>query len=334
VIRAALRAAHCAALYARLAALCAAPAAAPAVHAQTVGESRAAILLTLPASARGLALGDAWSAVSDDESALFYNPAQLARVRGTAAGGSVQHYVANTTLGAFALATPAVHGTLAFGVQVLDYGTEDEIVSNGGQQGTPTGGSVSAQDIAVTAGYGLAFGARGEWRVGTAVKLARQHVANVSGSAVAADVGAAYTAPNGWEMSAALQHLGSRLTLAGVAAPLPYTWRVAAASPRISGLFGEQFALRTMAEARQSSGGAATGVLAAEGTWRAPRDGLALSGRAGYAFRGTGDDRRPLTVGGGITLARVTVDYAYEGFDLLGATHRVGIRFGAPGSAR
>jgi hypothetical protein len=316
------------------AALCAAFAALPAAHAQAVGDSRAAILLTLPASARGLALGEAWAPVADDESALFYNPAQLARVRGTAAGGSVQHYVANTTLGAFAMATRAAHGTVALGVQVLDYGTEDEIVSSGGPQGTPTGGSVSAQDIALTAGYGLALGARGEWRVGTAVKLARQHVANVSGSAVAADLGAGYSAANGWELSAALQHLGSRLTLASVAAPLPYTWRVAVASPVIRGLLGEQFAFRTMAEARQSSGGAATGVLATEGTWRAARDALALSGRAGYAFRGAGDDRRPLTVGGGITLARVTVDYAYEGFDLLGATHRVGVRFGAPSSAR
>ncbi|HVT40221.1 MAG TPA: PorV/PorQ family protein [Gemmatimonadaceae bacterium] len=312
-------------------ALCATLAAA---HAQVAGESRAAILLTLPASARGLALGEAWGALTDDESALFYNPAQLARVRSLAAGGSVQHYVANTTLGAFALATRAAHGTLGFGVQVLDYGTEDEIVSSGGQQGTPTGGSVSAQDIAVTAGYAVTLGSRGEWRVGTAAKLARQHVANVAGNAVAADVGAAYTAPNGWELSAALQHLGSRLTLAGVTASLPHTWRVAAASPVIRGLFGDQFALRAMGEARQSSGGAATGVLASEGTWRAAPDGLSLSGRAGYAFRGTGDDRRPLTVGGGIRLARVTVDYAYEGFDLLGATHRVGIRFGAPTGAR
>ena len=37
-----------------------------------------------------------------------------------------------------------------------------------------------------------------------------------------------------------------------------------------------------------------------------------------------------MTLGGGVTLGRFTVDYAYEGFELLGgATHRVGIRYAA-----
>ena len=297
-------------------------------------QSSAAILLTLPASARALALGEAWGAVADDESALFYNPAQLARVRGAAVGGSVQHYVANTTLGAFAFAGQLARGTAAVGVQVLDYGSEEEIVSAGGSQGTPTGRSVSAQDIAITAGYGIAFGTRGAWRVGTALKLARQRVADLSGSSLAVDLGAAYSSPAGWELSAAVQHLGASLTLAGVSTRLPLTTRLSAASPALRGLFGERFTLRALGEAREALGGAVTGVLATEGTWRAPRDGLALTGRAGYAFRGAGDDRRPLTVGAGITLARVTVDYAYEGFDLLGATHRVGVRLGAPSGAR
>jgi hypothetical protein len=303
------------------------------VQAQSVGDTRAAILLTLPSSARGLALGEAWGAVADDESALFYNPAQLARISVASGGGSLQHYIANTTLAAFAIAGRVMRGTAALGVQFLDYGSEEELIASG-QQGTPTGGTVSAQDIAITAGYGLAFGSRGQWRVGTGVKLARQHVANVSGSAVAGDVGVAYSAEDGWEFAGALQHFGSRLTLAAVTAPLPYTWRASVASPMVRGLFGDQFTLRPMAEVRQTSGGATTGVLATEGVWRASRAGLALSGRAGYAFRGTGDDRLPLTLGGGITLSRVTVDYAYEGFNLLGATHRVGVRFGAAPGGR
>jgi hypothetical protein len=302
---------------------------APAARAQ--GETRAAVLLTLPSSTRGLALGDAWGAVANDESALFYNPAQLARQRSLAVGGSVERYIAGTTLGAFATAWRMARGTAALGVQILDYGNEEEVTSPGGEFGTPTGNTVSAQDVAISAGYGYAhaFGARGELRFGTALKWVRQHVANASGSTVAADVGLAASFGNGWDVSAALQHLGPHLTLAAVSAPLPYTWRVAAASPPVNGLLGAGFTLRTMAEGRQSGGGPATGVLAAEGTWRTSRDGLALTGRAGFALRGTGDDRRPLTLGGGLTLARVTVDYAYEAFEQLGITHRVGVRFAA-----
>ena len=78
---------------------------------QTTADTRAAVLLTLPSSSRALALGDAWGAVADDESALFYNPAQLARVRGLRVGGSLQNYIASTTLGAFAVAVPLRRGT-------------------------------------------------------------------------------------------------------------------------------------------------------------------------------------------------------------------------------
>jgi hypothetical protein len=300
------------------------------VQAQASAETRAAVLLTLPSSARGLALGDAWGAVADDESALFYNPAQLARVRALGIGGSLQNYIASTTLGAFAAAVPLGRGTLGLGIQLLDYGSADEVVpadGSGGQVGVPTGSTVSAQDMAFSAGYGIAFGARHEFRVGAALTYARQEVATYAGGAMAGDVGAAYTLANGWDVSAAVQHMGSKLTLAAVSAPLPLTWRAAVAAPVMR---LDAFTLRPMAEARQVSGADVTGVLGAEGTWHSGTSGTMLSARAGYAFRGSTDARQPLTVGAGVTLGRLQVDYAYEGFDLIGgATNRVGVRFAA-----
>jgi hypothetical protein len=296
----------------------------------TSNETRSAILLTLPASTRALGLGEAWSAVADDESAIFYNPAQLARVRGWSIGGSLQNYIASTTLGAFAVAVPLKHGTLGFGLQLLDYGNADEVVpvdGTAGQIGAPTGSTISAEDMAFTVGYGVAFGARHELRVGAAIKYARQEIASYSGGAVAGDVGAAYSFINGWDVSAALQHMGSSLTLAAVSAPLPLTWRAAIAAPEMR---ANAFSLRPMAEVRQVSGADVTGVLGAEGSWHTGTSGTLLSARVGYAFRGSTDAREPLTVGAGITLGRLQVDYAYEGFDLIGgATNRVGVRFAA-----
>ena len=298
--------------------------------AQSTGQSRAAIFLTLPTSARALALGDAYGAIANDEGALFYNPAQLAQVRSVTGGGSLQRYIAETTLGAFAIAAPIGRGTVAVGMQLLDYGSAEEYVpaeGSAGQQGVPTGGRVSAQDLALMVGYGMAFGERHALRAGVTVKYARQHVANYSGGAAAADVGVAYSLRSGWELAGAMQQLGSNLTLASVTAQLPWTWRVDAASPVLR---GDRYTLRGLVEARQWSGGLATGVLAAEGTWRDGTTGAVLAARAGYALRGSGDDRSPMTLGGGVTLGRFTVDYAYEGFELLGgATHRVGIRYAA-----
>ena len=229
--------------------------------------AHAAVLLTLPASARGLALGEAWGAVADDESALFYNPAQLARVHGLAVGGSLQNYIASTTLGAFAVAVPLRRGTVAFGLQLLDYGSAEEVVpadGSNGQVGTPTGSTVTAEDMAFTLGYGIAFGSRHELRLGAAVEYARQEVASYSGGAMAGDVGAAYTSGNGWDLSAAVQHLGSKLTLAAVTAPLPLTWRAAVAAPALRASRSPSV---PMAEVRQVSGAELTGVLGTEVTW-------------------------------------------------------------------
>jgi hypothetical protein len=298
--------------------------------AQASAETRAAILLTLPSSARGLALGEAWGAVADDESALFYNPAQLARVRGLSVGASLQNYVASTTLGAFAVAVPLRVGTIAFGLQLLDYGSAQEVVpadGSDGQIGEPTGSTISAEDMAFTVGYGIALGSRHQLRAGAGVEYARQEVASYSGGAVAGNVGMAYTFVSGWDLSAALQHFGSELTLASVTAPLPMTWRVAVAAP---GIQAAAFTVRPLAEVRQVSGAEVTGVLGTEGAWRTGTTGAILSVRAGYALRGSSDARSPFTAGAGITLGRLQVDYAYEGFDLIGgATNRVGVRFAA-----
>ncbi len=322
-------------LFTALACVAALPVVAARAGAQTTnGESRAAIMLTLPTGTRALALGEAWGAIADDESALFYNPAQLARVRAASVGGSIQRYIAQTTLGAAAFAIPLRRGTVAFGLQMLDYGSADEytvIDGSDGQLGTATGGSVTAQDVALSGGYGFSVGARDAFRVGVAAKYVRQTVANYSGSAAAIDVGAAYTLRNGWDVAGAVQHLGSNLRLAAVSAPLPWTWRASVAAPA---MVTTTFSLRPLAEVRQPSGGTTAGVLAAEGVWRPSSSGPVIAGRAGFAFIGNGEDRSPLTLGGGITLGRIAVDYAYEGFDALGgATHRVGLRFAAASRA-
>ena len=299
-------------------------------QAQQSADTRAAVLLTLPASARGLALGEAWGAVADDESALFYNPAQLARVRGLAVGGSLQNYIASTTLGALAVAVPLRRGTVAFGLQLLDYGSAEEVVpadGSSGQVGTPTGSTVTAEDMAFTLGYGIAFGSRHELRLGAAVKYARQEVASYSGGAMAGDVGAAYTSRNGWDRE--------RRGAAPRLEPHPRGRERAAPAHLARGRRGtraarQSLAVRPMAEVRQVSGAELTGVLGTEVTWHTGTSGTLLSARAGYAFRGSTDARAPFTAGAGVTLGRLQVDYAYEGFDLVGgATNRVGVRFAA-----
>src|SRR5918911_4509963 len=105
-----------------------------------------AILLELPASTRALALGNSFVAAGADEAPIFYNPAQLSAAPRIAAGLSVQQYLASSTLAAAAFATHLWHGTVGLGLQVLDYGSSEEIVDDpsvGGGGGMPTGATIS-----------------------------------------------------------------------------------------------------------------------------------------------------------------------------------------------
>lgn len=60
--------------------------------------------------------------------------------------------------------------------------------------------------------------------------------------------------------------------------------------------------------------------------WRAEKD-IVLLGRVGALALPDESEMRPLAFGGGLRSRRLTVDYAYQSFDALGGTHRVGVRW-------
>ena len=290
--------------------------------------SRAGILLTLPTSTRALGLGDAAAAAVSDEWALFSSPAQLARANRFSAGLASEAYLAATQLSAVAVAIPLWRGTLGVGATLLDYGSVKEIVASvSGLDGIETGRTVSAQDDAVAVGFGMpipwAWGLRG----GVAVEMLRTRVADLSASGVAASFGVAWTAQSGWDVAAAVQHVGDAIALGATSGPLPLVLRGAVAAPAMH--FGSATA-RPMAELRSVRGGVVSGTGAAEASWPGVR-GAEFVARAAYTVRGSGDDHWPLSLGAGVVMGRFTVDYAMERFVRLDqVTHRIGIRFARP----
>ncbi|HXE57574.1 MAG TPA: PorV/PorQ family protein, partial [Gemmatimonadales bacterium] len=190
-----------------------------------------ALALELPAAPRALALGNTGVALAGDETAVFYNPAQLGGVRRAAAGLSTQAYIAASSLHAVAVALPLGRGTLGLGLQALDYGDEEEYRCGNPadcQYGEPTGNEISATDGALTVGYGLAMG---RLRVGAAAKLAYQSVASQSAAAVAADLGLGLDLTRWLSIGASLRNVGSRLGFDDRDVPLPRIARVGLAVP-------------------------------------------------------------------------------------------------------
>lgn len=283
--------------------------------------SNTAVLLELPASARALALGNAYVAVGGDESAIFYNPAQVATVRAMSAQLSVERYLGASTLGALSAGVPVGFGSVAVGLQVLDYGSSEEVLPDPGDgSGLPTGATVTAGDYAITVGYGVRIGAL---RVGAAGKYLAQRLASQTGSASAVDAGAALDVWRGGTVAVSVQNIGRDLEVAGSSGPLPRTVRVGAALPvRVA----DAVDVMGTVELSRVRRGRVTPAAGVEAAWRSGT-GLVLVGRAGVYTPPERSAASPLTFGGGVRTGHLALDYAYQGYEALGATHRFGVRW-------
>ncbi|MBI4537914.1 MAG: PorV/PorQ family protein [Gemmatimonadetes bacterium] len=287
-----------------------------------------AAVLALPGGTRPAALGDAYAALGDDEIAVFYNPAGLASAPALAVNVSYEVYFLDIGLAAAAAACALGPGRAGIGLRYADYGEITELVPDaafGGQRGRATGQTLSASDLAFTGGYGLPLW-RGRLAIGASTTLVHVQLAETSSSSVAADVGLqARAAGDRVTAAVAIQHLGSSPAPGERVAVLPRTVRVALAVRQPLG----PASVRATAEAvaRRDAGAVAAGAIEVELPAGAPPATPAVVLRGGFRRGGEETVRRPLSAGAAVRVFGTSVEYAYRAFDLLGATHRLGIRW-------
>lgn len=290
--------------------------------ASAQGGQTAAIVLEQPAGARALAVGGALVAVPDHDASLFSNPALL-HGAGTSASISGQRFIAASTLGAASAAGRAFGGTVAIGIRALDYGSEDEFVPDtsrfGGQRGMATGAAVSASEAVLSIGYARRAG---RLRLGVAAGLNYVQIANESGAAPSVDLGAALDLPRGVVAGVAVQNVGTDLSVASTASPLPRVLVGGISVPLELGPVDVILAGQADLSATQPAVPRAGIELA----WRSV-NGITVSGRAGTRGGEPAGIGRT-TYGGGIGTARVALEYAYQSLETLGGSaHRIGLRY-------
>ncbi len=281
-----------------------------------------AVVLQLPSSARALALGDAYGAAKGDEAVLFYNPANLATVEGVAASFSVQDYLASSKLFAVSLAVPVGPGAMGLGLQVLDFGSSEQVIGDPsiGDPGTGSGATLSAGDYVLSLGYGVRAGGV---RAGLTGKYVAQLLGFESGGAAAMDVGAAVEVWHGASLAVALQNLGGDISIAGSRGELPRLLRVGLSTPPI---VISPVRLTAFTEVTHQRGGDARPAGGLELGWTSPA-GLQVLGRVGMTSPPDRSVLSPLSLGGGFRLQHVALDYAYQSLEAFGATHRFGLRW-------
>jgi hypothetical protein len=176
-----------------------------------VGTS-AASFLEIGVGARAMALGGTYTAIANDPTALYYNPAGIAWARGVQAEVAHNEWLVDTDHDFVGLVVPVgTAGSVGLSVISLDYG-DQPVRTIARPEGT--GQTYGARDLALAATWGLAltdrfaFGLTGKW--------VNQRVWNESGNTLAMDVGILYhTGLDGLAIGFSMSNFGTELGLSG-----------------------------------------------------------------------------------------------------------------------
>ena len=173
--------------------------------------------LLLGAGARGTALGNAYSALANDVSSLYYNPAGLALMSRPAAMVGSYDYIAGTRYTWGGIAFPFAGGARAFGIQIGSFGFKDQPVYTVDQ---PDGNGNLYAVSETFAGLTLAQNFSDRFSAGFTAKFLFDQLGDASGSAFAVDFGTNFHAMLGERpirMGFTVTNLGAGLSYSGAA---------------------------------------------------------------------------------------------------------------------
>lgn len=278
--------------------------------------------LKLGAGARAGAMADSFSAISDDVSAAYYNPAGLYQLTGSQITGAHTAYFQGMNYEVFQFAYPFrrqetySRHALALGIYYLSIDNLERRVSDT----TDAIGTFAAGDASYAVSY--AYGFNRQLGVGVTGKVISQSLDTYSATAFAADAGVLYKLnPDGERpVSAAfvVKNLGSSLsfTSAGKADRLPTSATLGLAMKVIPNR------LNLNIEGTKYRDTTYVGAFGAEYV-HPLMDNVSGAFRTGYTSqRSNVSGLNGLTMGAGINFHKASFDFAWLPFGNLGNTFR------------
>lgn len=175
-----------------------------------VGTSAAAFL-NIQVGARGMAMGGAFVASANDATALYWNPAGIARMPKGEATVMHTNWLAGTDFDFGAVVIPVGFGVIGASITSLTTG-DMEVRTVEMPEGT--GEIFSANDIA--AGLSFATNLTDRFSIGFTAKLIRSSIFNETANSFAIDIGTMFTTElNGMRIGVSLLNLGTDMKLSG-----------------------------------------------------------------------------------------------------------------------
>lgn len=171
----------------------------------------AAEFLNIPVGARATAMGGAITALSDDATAVYWNPAGLGRMTQGHLVVEYAEWLANIDFNFVAVTMPTSFGTFGLGVTSMRT-PEMEVTTVEAQNGT--GETFNAASYAFALAYGRALTDR--FAIGGTVKVVTERIAESSASGVAVDLGTTFITPfRGIRLGAAITNFGTKMRIGG-----------------------------------------------------------------------------------------------------------------------
>lgn len=282
-------------------------------------ENVAPLLMRLPMGARPLAMGNV-GVVSRDDDALFYNPAQLSFARGMSA--SIEQFSSTARTGALSTVTRFSTGGVAIGASVAQFdapiGTYPAT-----RQDLVRGGPVKSSDASLVVGIAQVFKST---RIGVAAKYVQETIGASRASGALFDVGLGRDF-FGYSFGLSAQNLGDAFTPSVVptssflVVPAHLPFRATLGVSR--GKSFDQFDVAATAAVSTLRDGFIIPAGGAELTY-SWLDGYVVQFRAGARRPEPGEGT--ITAGAGLTVDRLTLDYALETLSGSRVAHRIGLR--------
>lgn len=256
--------------------------------------------LNIGVGERAVAMGGAFSAIADDATAPYWNPAGLVQLEEKEFLASYNLWLQGIGQGYLSLTLPSVASTLSLGINY--FGTSMEMRDEEGNN--PTGGRFTASHLHLFASYGKRISQR--LCLGLTAGYLQETIEEYKQSAFLGNVGLLYFLGEHFSLAVVVQNLGTRIG----AAPLPLTLRTGA-SFRSKGLVLATDIVRPAYGDLYLSLGAERRITEH------------LSFRLGY--RSGQDIGSGLSTGLGFETGSYRVNYAYVPWGDLGSAHRISL---------
>ena len=257
--------------------------------------------LKIGVGARAAAMGDAFTAVADDSTSLYWNPAGLVRIEKHELSTMYNMWFEGISQGYVSVGFPLLGGTMGLGANYVSMGD----LEGRDESGNPTG-TFQASDLAACVGFA---GRIGKLSLGLSGGMVRSTVAADSNSAFLGTVGGLFEINQSFSVGAVAQNLGTKLG----EAPLPLILK--------AGLSLKLGSFCLAADIGKSQETALYYCVGMEG-WV----GNILALRAGYRINQ--DIGSGWTAGLGFKMGGFALDYAYVPYSNLGNTHRISLGIG------